>query len=106
MMGWICCCIAWLKELRRKMQTQRLRPKTVVEYRREPFVYAPGNVRVTLDYDIRTGLGGTDFLDPHCLTVPAGDAPVILEIKWDAYLPDIIRDAAALPDRRAGDYMG
>ena len=20
MMGWICCCIAWLKELRRKMR--------------------------------------------------------------------------------------
>ena len=97
---------ALVEELRRKMQTQRLRPKTVVEYRREPFVYAPGNVRVTLDYDLRTGLGSTDFLDPHCLTVPAGDAPAILEVKWDAYLPDIIRAAAALPDRRAGGYMG
>ena len=52
-----------VQELYSKMQTQQLRPKTIVDYTREPFVYPPGNVRVTLDYDIRTGLGATDFLD-------------------------------------------
>lgn len=45
-----------VKELCYKMQTEGLEPKTIVDYIREPFVYAPGNVRVTLDYDIRTGL--------------------------------------------------
>ena len=63
-----------------------------------------GNVRVTLDYDIRTGLGCTDFLDPDCVTVPAGDAPILLEVKWDEYLPNIIRAAVAVPDRRAGSF--
>ena len=89
-----------LQELYTKMTVQGLRPKTIVDYTREPFVYAPGNVRVTLDYDIRTGLGCTDFLNPNALTIPAGDAPIILEVKWDAYLPSVIRDAVQLNGRR------
>ena len=31
------------------MQTQLLRPKSIVRYSREAFIYGPGNVRVTLD---------------------------------------------------------
>lgn len=88
------------RELYTKMQIRQLRPKTIVDYTREPFVYAPGNVRVTLDYDIRTGLRSTDFLNPDALTVPAGDAPILLEVKWDNFLPDIIRDAIQLEDRQ------
>lgn len=93
-----------IQELYMKMATQGLRPKTIVDYTREPFIYAPGNVRVTLDYNIRTGLHCTDFLNPDCLTIPAGNAPIILEVKWDAYLPDIIRDAVQLESRRAAAY--
>lgn len=91
-------------ELYVKMRTQGLRPKIIVDYVREPFVFAPGNVRVTLDYDIRTGFCCSDFLSPDCVTVPAGDAPMILEVKWDGFLPDIIRDAVALPGRRAAAF--
>lgn len=104
--------VAWMpehphplvRELYAKMRTQLLEPKTIVDYTREPFIYAPGNVRVTLDYDLRTGLGCTDFLNPDCVTIPAGDAPVLLEVKWDAFLPDIIRDAVQLPGRRAATF--
>ena len=81
-----------LDELYFKMNTQGIRPKTIVDYTREPFVFEPGNVRVTLDYNIRTGLTCTDFLNPVCVTVPAKDAPVILEVKWDEFLPSVIRD--------------
>lgn len=91
-------------ELYSKMKSQGLRPRTIVDYTREAFVYGPGNVRVTLDYDIRTGLRCTDSLDPDCITVPAGDAPAILEVKWDAYLPAVIQDAVQLPGRRAGAF--
>lgn len=88
------------RELYSKLLSTGLRPKTIVDYTREPFVFAPGNVRVTLDYNIRTGEFRTDFLDPGTITLPAGDSPVILEVKWDEFLPDIIRDAVALPDAR------
>ena len=90
-----------VQELYCKMKYQGLRPKTIVDYTREPFIYRPGNVRVTFDYDIRTGLSCTDFLDPDCPTVPAGDAPILMEVKWDAFLPTIIRDAVQTPGRRA-----
>ena len=86
-----------VRELYQKMRTQGLKPKTIVDYTREPFVFAPGNVRVTLDYHIRTGLGCTDFLDPGCITVPIRDDPIILEVKWDSFLPSIIRDIVQIP---------
>ena len=89
-----------IRELYLKMQYQGMKPMTIVDYTREPFIYDPGNVRVTLDYDIRTGMQCTDFLNPDCITIPAGDAPILLEVKWDDYLPDIIRDAVQLTDTR------
>lgn len=92
-----------VQELYCKMRSELLRPKVIVDYIREPYVYLPGNVRVTLDYDIRTGLRCTDFLDP-CVTVPAGDAPILLEVKWDAFLPDIIRDAIQLDRCRTSAF--
>lgn len=87
-----------------KIKSEGLRPKTIVDYTREPFVYTPGNVRVTLDYNIRTGLGCTDFLNPDCITIPTGDPIIILEVKWDEFLPTIMRNAVGLEDRRSGAF--
>ena len=89
------------QELYSKMRSQGLKPKTIVDYTRDPFVYGPGNIRVTIDYNIRTGTFRTDFLNPETLTLPAGDSPIILEVKWDDYLPDIIKDAVRIPGRHA-----
>ncbi len=89
-----------IQELYVKMRNQGLRPKTIVDYTREPFIYRPGNVRVTFDYDIRTGMDRTDFLDPGCVTIPAGDAPILMEVKWDEFLPSVIRDCVQTPGRR------
>ena len=76
------------------MKTRRLAPKTVVEYKRTPFVYRPGNVRVTIDWAIRTGRP-KDFLDPDGLTLPIEDDVMLLEVKWDKFLPGAIRKATA-----------
>jgi len=92
-----------VRELYSKMTTEGIAPKTIVDYTREPFIYPAGNVRVTLDYNIRSGMRCTDFLNPDCVTVPVSDS-IILEVKWDAFLPDIIRDAVALSDRREGAF--
>ncbi len=93
-----------VQELYCKMRSQGMRPKTIVDYTREPFIYRPGNVRVTFDYDIRTGLSCTDFLDPDCPTISAGDPTIILEVKWDEFLPSIIRDCVQTPGRRASAF--
>lgn len=103
--------IAWMtdselpliQELHAKMFSEGLLPRTIVDYTREPFVYPAGNVRVTLDYDIRTGMRCTDFLNDSCVTVPASDC-IILEVKWDAFLPDMIKDAVSIEDRRVGAF--
>lgn len=93
-----------IEELYAKMRSQGLCPKTIVDYIREPFVFAPGNVRVTLDSNIRTGIHCTDFFDQSKSTIPAGDSPIILEVKWDEFLPDIIRDTVQLDGCRAGAF--
>lgn len=93
-----------IHELYVEMKKTGLRAKTIVDYTREPFVFPAGNVRVTLDYDIRTGLCSTDFLNPDTPTVPIVDNPIILEVKWDHFLPDIIRDAVHLQNRRAAAF--
>ena len=92
------------QELYFKMISQGLKPKTIVDYTREPFVFGPGNVRVTIDSNIRTGAFRTDFLNPETLTLPAGNSPIILEVKWDEYLPDIIKAAVSIPGRRVSAF--
>lgn len=87
-----------------RIKNEGLQPKVIVDYIREPFVFAAGNVRVTLDYDIRTGLGCTDFLNPDCVMIPIQDAPCILEVKWDAFLPDVIRRAVQLEGRHSAAF--
>jgi len=93
-----------VRDLYSHMRGELLAPKTIVDYTREPFIYDPGNVRVTLDYNIRTGLCCTDFMNPSCVTIPAGDSGILLEVKWDAYLPDIIRDAVQLGNTRSTSF--
>lgn len=93
-----------LRELYRKMATEGLKPYTVVDYDRIPFVYGPGNVRVTIDYNIRTGLKATDFLRNDLPTMCVSDNPIILEVKWDEYLPEIVRDAVQLQSAMTSSY--
>ena len=81
-----------------EMKAKGLGPKCVVEYLRRPFVYGPGNVRVTIDWNIRTG-SPRDFLNPDGLTLPIEDDVTLLEVKWDEYLPSVIRKATALKGR-------
>lgn len=92
-----------IRELYAKMTSEGIRPQTIVDYTREPYIFPAGNVRVTLDYDIRSGIKCTDFLNHDCVTVPASDI-ILLEVKWDAFLPDIIRDAVSLADMHEGSF--
>jgi len=103
--------ISWMKEsgretaveLAAKMELQGLRPRTVVDYRREPFVFPPGNVRVTLDRDIRGASFTPDLTKQDVHTLPAG-GNVLLEVKYDRFLPDLIRDLVQLDSRSAGAF--
>lgn len=74
-----------------------LQPKIVVDYDRTAFVYPAGNVRLTLDQSLQASTSSWDFLHdqqqlyqrvfPHDET--------IFEIKFDQYLPQLIRQLLA-----------
>lgn len=92
-----------LSELYFKMRSEGLMPKIIVDYEREAFTFPASNVRLTLDYNIRESHDTNGFLNPSCLTVPV-PSPVILEVKWDNFLPDIIKETAGLSDRRTTSF--
>ena len=93
---------AWMKEhpddlvreLYAKMKWQDLRPRLTVSYLREPYIFRAGNVRITFDSHIRTSLFNRDFLSEDRNDISATDTPgdIILEVKYDAFLPEIIQD--------------
>jgi len=92
---------AVLQKLCLLMRTRLLKPKVIVEYDRVPYVYPQGNVRITLDENIRAS-GRVDlFLEdmiPLRPIMPAGQH--ILEVKYDEYLPDYIYRAVQLDNLR------
>ena len=90
-----------LTEFYSKIRGQGLEKKTIVCYDREAFCFEPGNVRVTLDRNVRTGLGSTDFLDTNRLKPGALENCTVLEVKYDAFLPDLVRMAVRVPGRQA-----
>ncbi|MCG7335405.1 polyphosphate polymerase domain-containing protein [Sporosarcina sp. ACRSM] len=86
-----------LQEVYDEMKNRMLRPKVIVDYVREAYVARTGNVRITFDKDLRTGLNKVDPFDPDLVPVKALDEPVyILEVKYDAYIPNYIRDVLQL----------
>lgn len=92
-----------LQEFYAKMQYQLLRPKNIVAYDRTCFVYKPSNVRVTIDENISGSYNVQSFLLP--------DTPLtrlyhtaILEVKWDEYIPQVIKDAVQLKNRQPSAF--
>ena len=90
-------------ELYSKMKYQFLRPKNIVEYSREAYTYRVGNVRITMDSQIRISNSICKFLTPKLNTIPATSA-VILEIKYDGFFPDVIRDLIQIDGRNQTEF--
>lgn len=92
-----------IRELWAKMQYQILRPKNIVVYDREAYVYEPGNVRVTIDSNIRGSDNIQRFLKGDEADLKLFNK-IILEVKWDEFLPQIIRDIVQLKDVRTSNF--
>ncbi len=88
---------ALLREFYVKLRTERLLPKTVVDYLREAYLYPAGNVRVTIDSNIRSSIISTDIFDVNLPgAAAAGNGRCILEVKFDGFLPEFIQDIIQL----------
>lgn len=93
-----------LRELYAKMTYQVLRPKVIVDYDREPYIYSSGNVRITFDSEIRTGIYHNRLFDGPLLTAPTEPGTIIMEVKYDAFLPEIIEKAVRVPNRQMAAF--
>jgi hypothetical protein len=83
---------------------ERLVPKTIVDYTRSPFIYPAGNVRITIDSDIRgpAGFGQvniSDIFDRNMPTVSVfPDERCVLEVKYDEFIPEFIHKIIQVED--------
>ena len=68
-----------------------LRPKVIVEYDRTAYIYDAGNVRITLDRNLRTSTDFNGFIHNNsaCYS-PIAERDRVLEIKYDEFLPGFI----------------
>lgn len=72
-------------------QTRLFRPKVIVEYERQPYIYKLGNVRVTFDRNIASSPDIRSFFSENMFKRPIlPEKHQLLEIKYDAYIPDFI----------------
>ena len=80
-----------MREFEQKIIRQKLQPVTIVDYTREIYIYPPGNVRVTFDKNIRTGIFNTQAIT-DIPTIPAAmdTQDIVMEVKFDEFLPEII----------------
>jgi hypothetical protein len=73
-------------------QTKYLRPRVVVEYRREAFIYEYGDVRITFDYYLKAGVTKKDLFSNGYMISAIPQDQIILEVKYTGYFPDVIRN--------------
>lgn len=80
-----------------QLQLRCLIPKVIVTYRRSPYIYPVGNVRVTFDRDLTASAETNRFLDRNYRSRPVlATGQSLLEIKWDAIMPPHIKEVLAL----------
>lgn len=82
-----------LKVFYHECVTNLMRPRVVVDYEREPYVMAAGDVRITFDKNIRAGVDGFDIFDskmPVIETLEPG--LLVMEVKFTEFLPNIVRE--------------
>lgn len=86
------------ESVRNRFETARetllLKPAVIVEYDRIPYVYPEGNVRITLDRNICGSPETRKFMEKELTAVPVLErGRHLLEVKYDEYLPDVLRMA-------------
>lgn len=89
-------------DLYSQMKGNLMKPRTVVDYTREAYIYPIGNVRITFDKSIRTGLNSVNLFDNDLPTIETIDHKyIVLEVKFDEFLPQVIQDIIQVNERRS-----
>ena len=77
-----------------------LTPRCVVDYTRAAFCHPAGNVRITLDSDVRVSRNTDAFFDEPFAGTPAlQNGACVLELKFDGVMPDFIPALLGMENR-------
>ncbi len=96
--GNVMCLLArpepFAKQMYGIFRSRILKPKVLVDYMREPYVFPSEEVRVTFDKNVRTAMRATDLFDPNLPTYPVWELNncMIMEVKFNGSLPAYVRD--------------
>ncbi|TCJ02764.1 polyphosphate polymerase domain-containing protein [Cytobacillus praedii] len=79
------------------MRTQHMSPKIIVDYVREAYMENIEDVRITFDKYLNAAINSIDIFEKDIVTIEALNEPLmIMEVKFNSYLPDYIRDILQL----------
>lgn len=73
-------------------RNRKLRPRVIVDYTRQCFIFPQGNVRVTMDSNLHSSVGNCDLFSPGIFFPVLNKEQIVLEIKYTGFLPSVIRD--------------
>lgn len=94
-----------LQKLCLEIDQHLLHPVVIVDYDRFPYIYKNGNVRITFDTNVASSTRVQEFLEakyPKRPVMPTGLQ--LMEVKYDAYLPDFIYRALQLESLQQTAY--
>ena len=75
-----------------------MRPRTIVDYEREPWVMDEGTVRITFDMNVRAAVGSFDIFDATLPALPVLEpGKLVMEVKFTEFLPRVVGEL--LPSR-------
>lgn len=73
-------------------KTKLMHPTVIVDYQREAYMLREGNVRITFDKHLQAGMHCMNMFDSDLiLTSVLPNNILILEVKYDDYLPDFVK---------------
>ncbi|NLC83505.1 MAG: polyphosphate polymerase domain-containing protein [Ruminococcaceae bacterium] len=80
------------EELYIEMRTRLMKPLVLVDYHRIPLIWPVDEIRITFDRHLSSGLFRTDIFEDSASVHPVlAPGQVILEVKYNHFLPDFLR---------------
>lgn len=89
-----------LKEFYYEIRSNYLRPNVIVDYYREAYVSDINNIRITFDKYLQSGLFSINFLEKIPMINILEEPLMIMEIKFDNFLPDFIKNLIQIETSR------
>lgn len=80
------------KDFYLNFQTRNLRPKVIVEYRRDAYIFSYGDVRITFDHHLMAGIFQKDLFAKRYMISAIPQDQIILEVKYTGFFPAVIRN--------------